>query len=153
LLESLFVVAAVALERDGEVFAGVDVMQRDRARVAIGDRVLEALTAQQQRQHGEAERLPRSCRAAAGQHLACGTNRHLRSRIQSTPMTDARRPQAARITNRVLLGSVNARLAPPSPYQLPKYSRTMAKTCCGPQRGRHIGPGGWGKLGARERVG
>src|SRR5262249_10920496 len=28
---------------------------------------------------------------------------------------DARRPQAARMTNRVLLGSVNARLAPPSP--------------------------------------
>src|SRR5262249_27594597 len=52
---------------------------------------------------------------------------------------DARRPQAARMTNRVLLGSVNARLAPPSPFSTsPNYPLSMAKTCCGPQRGRSI---------------
>jgi hypothetical protein len=112
-------------------------VERYGARVALGDRVLETFAAQQQRQRGEAKTLPRSRRAVAGQRLARGTKWHLLSRMQSTPNRKLRdAPKAARMTNRVLLGSVNARLAPPLPLQFPKYRASMAKTCCGPQRGR-----------------
>src|SRR5262249_29979969 len=145
LLERLVVVAAVALERDGEVFVGVNVMQRDRPRVAIGDRVLKTLTAQQQRQRGEGNRLPRS-RRAVGQHLARGTNRHLRSRITIHTQDGARRSPAARMTNRVLLGSVNARLAPPSPSVSPNTREVWQKLAAARNR-----PGAWVSMGGETR--
>src|SRR5215831_6942932 len=55
LLERLFVVAPVALVGDGEVFAGMDVVQRYGPRVALGDGVLQTLAAQQQSHRGDAE--------------------------------------------------------------------------------------------------
>jgi hypothetical protein len=45
-MRRIFVIAAVALVGDGEFFAGMDVMQRDRARVALGDRVLQIFTSE-----------------------------------------------------------------------------------------------------------
>ncbi len=41
LLQRRLVVPAVALVGDGDVFVGMHVVQRDRARVAFGDRVLQ----------------------------------------------------------------------------------------------------------------
>ncbi len=64
------VVAAVALVGDRQVFAGVDMVQRDRARIAFGDSVLQTFIAQQQRQRGEADAPPRTRRAGAGQRAA-----------------------------------------------------------------------------------
>ena len=41
LLQAVFVVAAVALERDGDGVVAVGVLERERARLAVGDRVLQ----------------------------------------------------------------------------------------------------------------
>ena len=51
LLQRGLVVTAVALEGDGDVFVGVDVMQRDRAGVAFGDRVLQRARRRRADQH------------------------------------------------------------------------------------------------------
>jgi hypothetical protein len=48
LLQRGLVVAAVALVSDADVLAGVDVVHRDGARVALGDGVLQRLRAEQQ---------------------------------------------------------------------------------------------------------
>ena len=47
LLQRRLVVTAVALEGDGDVFVGVDVMQRDGAGVALGDGVLQPARAEE----------------------------------------------------------------------------------------------------------
>jgi hypothetical protein len=51
------VVAAVALEGDGDVFVGMDVMQGDAAGVAFGDRVLQGSRAEQEQKNREAARI------------------------------------------------------------------------------------------------
>ena len=55
LLQRLVVVAAVTLEGDGDVFAGVDVMEGEGAGVAFGGGVLQRLIGAQQQQAGDAQ--------------------------------------------------------------------------------------------------
>ena len=55
LLQRGLVVAAVALEGDGDVFAGMDVVESERAGVAFGDRVLQGTIGAHQQQPGHAE--------------------------------------------------------------------------------------------------
>ena len=77
LLQRGLVVAAVALEGDGDVFAGMDVMEGEGAGVAFGDRVLQRVVGGEQEQAGHAQpgagarqgHVTRKCSRAA-------TNRH-----------------------------------------------------------------------------
>jgi hypothetical protein len=55
LLQRGFVVATVALEGDGDVFAGMDVMEGEGAGVAFRDGVLQEVAGAQQEQPGHAQ--------------------------------------------------------------------------------------------------
>src|SRR6202023_3591262 len=90
LLERVRVVLTIALVGDRQVFAGVDVVQRNRARIAIGDGTPQTLTGQHQRQRGQGCPLPQTRRADAAQCFARGTYRHLLSRMQTTPNSKLR---------------------------------------------------------------
>ena len=62
LLQRGLVIAAVALEGDGDVFAGMDVVEGEGAGVAFGDGALQGVAGAQQQQSGDAE-----LRTGAGQ--------------------------------------------------------------------------------------
>jgi hypothetical protein len=81
LLQRRLVVAAVALERDGDVFVGVDVMQRDGAGVALGDGVLQNARAEQEGKNGQAARIEGACRKPTTTVQPRVTNEHWRSRV------------------------------------------------------------------------
>lgn len=53
-LQRFFVVAAVALVGDGDALVGVHVMHRERARIAIGDRRLQALATEEDKERRQA---------------------------------------------------------------------------------------------------
>ena len=80
LLQRRLVVTAVALERDGDVFVGVDVMQRDGAGVALGDGVLQHARAEEQDQSGEGARIEGACRKPTTFQPRVN-NGHWRSRV------------------------------------------------------------------------
>ncbi len=76
LLQRRLVVTAVALERDGDVFVGMDVVQRDGAGVALGDGVLQDARAEQEHQSGEAARIDGASRKPTTTFQPRVTNEH-----------------------------------------------------------------------------
>src|SRR6202158_2082812 len=70
------VVAAVALEGDGDVFVGMDVMHRDGSRVALGDRVLQSSRAKQENKNGQTARIAGARRNESNRFQARLRNRH-----------------------------------------------------------------------------
>jgi hypothetical protein len=81
LFQRLAVVTAVALIGDGEVFLGMDVMQRDRAGIAIGDRVLQAVASDNEGGGSEAKTASGARCEQERQNSARDTNRHVQSRV------------------------------------------------------------------------
>src|SRR5262249_729322 len=84
LLQRGVVVLAVALVGDGEVFAGVDVMQRNGAGVAQADGagLLEGQRTGKHAEGGETDAWRRELQARSGSGVGFGTNWHKRSRIK-----------------------------------------------------------------------
>ena len=80
LLQRGVVVTAVALVGDGEVFAGVQMMERNRARIAVGDRVMRGLGAGDDEEGGEADART-GTRHRSKVSPACGPNWHVCSRV------------------------------------------------------------------------
>ena len=57
MLQRGLVVFAVALEGDGDVFVGVDMVERNGAGIALGDRVLQNPRAKEKHKRGKAARI------------------------------------------------------------------------------------------------
>src|SRR5439155_1259650 len=92
LFERLVVIAAVALEGDADVLAGVHVVQRERARVALRDDALQALRAEQyeERRKPSALGLRRSSYCSARRACRASSRRATRARSRCTTCTPAR---------------------------------------------------------------
>ncbi len=111
LLKRRFVVLAIALERDGDVFVGVDVVKRNGAGIAFGDGVLQAARAEEEDKTGNRTRIESARREDTTGSQARPTNEHRRPRIDTlTRVTRPGSPAAANNPNAVLLGRVNANL-------------------------------------------
>ena len=70
LCQSVLIVSAVDLIGDGQVFIGVHVMERDGARLAIGDRVLQGLATENDQESGETQPYPARMRRN-GKGISC----------------------------------------------------------------------------------
>jgi hypothetical protein len=96
------VVLAVALERDGDVFVGVDVMHRDGARVALGDRVLQSSRCKQENEKGETARIAGARRDEYQSFQARLPNRHWPSHVDALGEPPTAAPAAASNANAML---------------------------------------------------
>src|SRR5208282_3341667 len=103
LFQRRLVVTAVALERDGDVFVGVHVMQRQRAGVALGDGVLQHARAEEQHQRGDSARVTGASRGETTALQARVTDGHWRSRVDVDRTPPAAAPTAANNPNAVLI--------------------------------------------------
>jgi hypothetical protein len=77
LLHRFGIVTPVALVGDGEVFFGVDVMQRDGARVAVSDRMLQIAASENQSGGGKAKAISGARCEQRRQNSARVTTRHV----------------------------------------------------------------------------
>ena len=111
LLQRGVVVTAVALVGDGEVFARMQVMERDRARIAVGDCVMGGLGTGDDQKGGEANACP-GAGHSADVSPACGANWHVLSRVMAFSKA-GRGSRRSEIPNAVLPGRVKAGLHPP----------------------------------------
>ena len=116
LLQAVLVVAAVALERDGDRVVAVGVLQRDRARVAVGDHGLQRCGADDQAKRGEADAGgdARWRHSNAKPGAQCDSARVIPRKRRSN-RADRGVPRRVRMVSAVLSGWVNARLASPRP--------------------------------------
>jgi hypothetical protein len=62
LLQRALVVTPVALVRDRDVFAGMKMMHRNGSRIALGDRVLQRLRAEDENEQRQTDRINGACR-------------------------------------------------------------------------------------------
>src|SRR5947209_3050767 len=95
LVESGFVVAAVHLVGDGQILVGVDVMQRDRARFALGSGVLQGLATEEDEESGEAAAI--CCAAQTQRQLLRDFHGHVPTLVKrvSAPVRGRSRGQAS----------------------------------------------------------
>ena len=87
LLERLLVVAPVHLVGDGEVFVGMDVMEGEGARIALGGGILQAFAAEQNKERSKTAARPGSHRNFRHKNSVREIDRHVRSRVVSCDHT------------------------------------------------------------------
>ena len=83
LLDRRIVVAAIALVGDGDVFTGMDVVQRDGAGITLGDGILQPARAEQENQEGEPAGITCACREQSTSLEPRLGNVHWQSRIDA----------------------------------------------------------------------
>ena len=127
LLQRGFVIAAVALEGDGDVFVGMDVMEGKRAGVAFGDGVLQGIIGAQQQQPGHAEPCTGACQGQNERELAPRANRQCNHpRIVRPNAAPPKAIGSGSDDHAVLSGRVNVYLAV-APRPPVRYRPKMAK--------------------------